>query len=199
MIHITKHSKDRKMESMQSINVNPLTNRFCISSHKNDMICKKCYAINQVKMYGGMVKPLQSNSDILSTYNLKISDVPVINAQVFRFNSFGELINETHYKNLIMIARLNPDTIFSLWTKRFKIVQKAQSKIAKPDNLILIHSSYKVNKEEELPDGFDKVFTVYDRWYASVHDVVINCQERCNECRICYSKSTTNSIHELIK
>jgi len=200
MIHITKHSKDRKMDNMQSINTNGLTNKFCIASSKKDMVCKSCYSNRQLKFYGNMIKPLQNNSDILSTTTLKFEDVPVINAQVFRFNSFGELINELHFRNLNFIASANPNATFALWTKRFKIVNKYYTKHPKPDNLILIHSSYKLNNRDMMPSiWYDKVFTVYDRWYASVNDIVINCQERCNECRICYTKNNIVSINELKK
>jgi len=201
MIHITNHAKDRKMENMQSINTNPLTNKFCIASSKKDMVCKKCYARRQMSMYNNMVKPLQSNSELLSQFKLKTSDVPIINAQIFRFNSFGELINELHFKNLCIIAYLNPETTFSLWTKCYKIVQKYfdYGRGNKPENLILIHSSYVINKEEPLPKWFDKVFTVYDRCYASVNEIPINCHSKCNECRMCYTKNTNSFLRELIK
>lgn len=197
MIHITKHRDGRKMEGMQSINTNSLTNKFCISSAKKDMICKSCYGNRQLKYYGNMVKPLQANSELLSGYKLREDDIPVINANIFRFNSFGELINETHFRNLNMIAFRNPETTFALWTKRVRIVHNYYSKYSKPDNLILVQSSYKVNHEDEMHQYFDKVFTVYNKWYASSYGIVINCHSRCNDCRLCYSKATTESIKEI--
>lgn len=198
MIHITKHREGRKMEGIQSINTNSLTNRFCIASAKKDMICKSCYGNRQLKFYTSMVKPLQENNILLSNFKLKSEDIPAINANIFRFNAFGELINETHFRNLDMIALCNPDTMFALWTKQYKIVQRYYlTKGHKPNNLILIHSSYQVNKEEPLPEWFDKVFTVYDRWYASANEIIINCGRNCNDCRICYSKNTTSSVKEI--
>jgi len=199
MIHITNHSKDRKMENMQSINTNPLTNKFCISSAKKNRVCKKCYAIRQIGMYSNMVKPLQNNSDILSTKRLNTHDVPIINAIIFRFNSFGELINKQHLENLFLIAYYNPKTMFTLWTKRTTLVQKYVAKYGKPDNIILIHSSYEINKKEELPDYFDKVFTVYDKWYVSGRDLKINCFRHCIDCKLCYTKNSIVHIDELIK
>lgn len=195
MIHITKHTDGRKMEGMQSINTNSLTNKFCISSSKKDMICKSCYGNRQLRMYDNMKEALQRNSILLSTTELK--EAPYINANAFRFNSFGELINMTHFKNLCFIASENPGTTFTLWTKRFKLVQSCFNKNSKPDNLILIHSSYRVNHKEELPEGFDKVFTVYDKWFASANNITINCHSRCIECRLCYTKNITDSIREI--
>lgn len=197
MIHITKHQDGRKMEGMQSISTNSLSNKFCISSAKKDMICKSCYGNRQLKYYTRIIKPLQGNSDLLSQTRLEFKDIPVINANIFRFNAFGELINELHFRNLNMIAFSNRDTTFALWSKRFKIVDKYYKKHSRPDNLILIQSSYKVNYEDELQEHFNKVFTVYDRWYASANDVVINCHSKCNTCRLCYTKETTSSIKEI--
>jgi len=197
MIHITKHRDGRKMEGIQSISTNSLSNRFCISSAKKDMICKSCYGNRQLKYYTNMVKPLQGNSDLLSQTRLQFKDIPVINANVFRFNAFGELINELHFRNLNMIAFSSPNTSFALWTKRFKIVDKYYKEHSRPDNLILIQSSYKVNHEDERQPYFNKVFTVYDKWYASINEIVINCNSKCNDCRLCYTKVTTTSIKEL--
>lgn len=195
MIHITKHTEGRKMEGMQSINTNSLTNKFCISSAKKDMICKSCYSNRQLRMYDNMKEALQRNSILLSTTELK--EAPFINANIFRFNSFGELINMTHFRNLCFIASKNPGTTFALWTKRFKLIQSYFTKNSKPDNLLLVHSSYRVNHKEELPEGFDKVFTVYDRWYASVNEVIINCQSHCSTCQLCYTRNNVHSINEL--
>jgi hypothetical protein len=199
-IHITKHSDNQKMESMFSINSNTLSNTFCQAQRKTDSICKSCYAFNQLTMYENNIPPLQNNSNMLSTGILKENELPFLNHSIFRFNSFGELINLNHLHNLVQIAKKNKNTVFTLWTKRKNLIEKYFADEKKPKNLILIFSSYKLNQIEILPDFFDKVFTVFTAKYAIENKVNINCgNKKCINCRLCYSHNKIKNVNEVLK
>lgn len=197
MIHITHGTG--KMRDIPSINTNSLNNPFCQEQRrKKDLVCSKCYGTRLLRYRLKLHEKLDMNSELLSQTRLKLSEVPVLNYLYIRFNSFGELINERHYENLLLICDGAPNTTFALWTKRYEIV----SKYPKPANLILIYSEPKLNPTAQFYDAvvkkwpaFDKVFMVYAPHFADATNVQINCQRACIDCLHCYTK--TNRIKEI--
>lgn len=176
-------------------------------------ICVKCYAAAMLKRYGSLNQKLERNAALLATLELKDSDIPFINCAFFRFEAFGDLINELHVQNFFTIARNNPHCTFTLWTKNPWLIRGAiEAGAVKPSNLIIILSSLYTNvnaldmKYAVIDDFVDKVFTVYDKEHAA--DVTINCGGRkCAECRRCYTKHNADAmtvdgieiINELLK
>jgi hypothetical protein len=70
----------------------------------------------------------------------------------------------------------------------------------KPDNLLLIYSSPKVNRIAKRPAKFNKVFTVFTSQHADKHNIKINCIGRCVDCLICYNpENTIRNIQEIEK
>jgi hypothetical protein len=192
-VHITQGSG--KMAGIQSINTPTTTNKFCQSMQKTDSVCKSCYAQRYEKLRPNIVQAFRRNT-FLSERELLPQEIPAINEQIARFASYGELINMMHFINMIRIALANRQTIFTLWTKRPKIVQIVLKLLGKPDNLILIYSSPVVGVPSKLPKGFDKVFTAFAKGSDTTD---INCHGACNSCRLCYSHNDTTHIHEIIK
>jgi hypothetical protein len=192
-VHITQGKG--KMTGIQSINTPTSTNPFCQSMQKTDSVCKSCYAQRYEKLRPNVVTAFERNK-FLSERPLQPEELPAINEQIARFASYGELINMMHFINLLRIALANPRTIFTLWTKRPKIVQRVLKLMGKPDNLILIYSSPIVGKVSALPKGFDKVFTAFAKGTDTTD---INCHGACNSCRLCYSHNDTTFINEIIK
>ena len=199
MLHVTKKHTG-KMNGMISLSTSTRDNPFCQSMQKTDAICKKCFAKNCERMYGDRKMPLEErvvqswkkNGDILSTEkNVSL----LVNASYFRFHSFGELINKQHALNFFSICRQNPDTNFALWTKRPNLVEVER----KPANMILIYSSPKINVVSELPEGFDKVFTVFETKYINDNNININCENSCISCRKCYTHNDITFINERMK
>jgi len=183
-----------KMEGMISLNTSSLNNKFCIAMAKKDLICSKCYSNQMLKMYKNADAAFQHNGRLLSEG--KLEDLPRFNAAFVRFNAFGELINDSHMYNLIKICEHNPNTTFTLWTKKKGIVIKMLGQYGKPKNLLLVYSSEEVGVRELLPLYFDKVFTVYGK----VSKIDINCgDKKCFDCRLCYTKNRTIYIKERIK
>ena len=203
MLHITNHSPSHKLAGFQSLNTSTLSNEFCIKMMKKQelktdisIICQECYAALMQKRYKNLDIAISKNGPILSDGPLPIRYIPIINARAFRFHSLGELINLQHLENYATIAAYNPDTFFTLWTKRKDIVNayfKADN--IKPDNLSFIYSSSVIGKIEKLPRHFDKVFTAHYKNTAAT----INCHSKCIDCMSCYSKNDVIYINEIKK
>jgi hypothetical protein len=157
-LHISKGAF--KLEMINSINTNTLTNDYCIKQKtKEDIICFKCYSFTTLNFRKTMVNVLQKNSNLLSTSIIEWDNLPRIFDLYFRFSSHGELINDIHIENFNNICLKNPKTNFTLWTKRFDIVKKFYDNNDKPSNLILIYSNPKLDKPlNKLPKYFDKTF-----------------------------------------
>lgn len=192
-VHITQGRG--KMTGIQSINTPTSTNPFCQSMQKTDSVCKSCYAQRYEKLRPHIVTAFERNL-FLSERELLPLEIPTISDDIARFASYGELINMMHFINLLRIALANPRTVFTLWTKRYRIVQRVLKHMDKPDNLILIYSSPVLGKVSALPKGFDKVFTVFAKGSDTTD---INCHGACNDCRLCYSHNNTTLINEIIK
>lgn len=196
-----------KMKGINSIGTSCAENPFCIERRKNgDSVCSHCYAATYMKMRKSLQKHLAENANILTTRLLKENEIPVTNAQIFRFESFGDLYNTTHLANYVLICERNPFTKFGLWTKNTWVLDELFNKngIKKPDNLSIVVSSPMLNKEIELDKEkfwfVDHVFTVYDKQFIAKHNVNVNCGSRdCLGCQRCYHRDTDYHVREKLK
>jgi len=140
---------------------------------------------------------LDTNGKLLSSELLPDRQLPVIMDKAFRFHSLGELINNTHLLNFMRIAEHNPDTTFTLWSKRKDVVANVLSEYPKPKNLILIYSTTALNlADPEKPPFFDKTFTVHVK---GENTDLLNCSGKCQDCMVCYTDSNVTDIHERLK
>lgn len=196
-----------KMTGINSIGTSCANNPWCIKRRENeDSVCSKCYASTYMKMRKALKKRLEDNAEILTNRLLKDREIPVTNAAVFRFESFGDLYNVTHLANYVFICERNPYTRFGLWTKNTWILNELfnECKIKKPDNLSIIVSSPKLNEVMEIDKEkywfVDHVFTVYDKNFIKTNDVNINCGARdCLGCQRCYYRDTEFYVNEKLK
>lgn len=194
-----------KMHGMQSISTSCLCNENCQKRAKDpNSICSHCYAERQLSYQKNTADKMERNSVVLSSHLLTKEELPIINASFFRFEAFGDLMNETHLLNYIKIAKANPYTHFALWTKNVWFLDNVFNKqgVKKPKNLVIVASSPVVNVELKLPEKYDKIvdkiFTVYDKKTAKTVD--INCGARnCLACHRCYLKNTDKQIREILK
>lgn len=194
-VHITTHGG--KMKNIQSISTSSTHNPFCQKMAKcADNICSKCFSNRYEGLRPTMVKALQRNASLLSERVLSEDELPVLNAQIFRFQAFGDLLNVNHAINLLNIAKKNPGTFFGIWTKRANVMQMAINKVGRTDNMNLIYSAPKIGVEPKVPKYFDKTFTVHPKGSSAG----INCgAKNCDGCRICYTKNDVVSINETLK
>lgn len=201
-----------KMLGMQSLSTSCRTNPGCLRNSKiPGSICEKCYAQTMLQMYKDLDAKTERNTEVLTKEILDMADLPVINCQIFRFESFGDIHNEIHLQNYINIAIKNPGCMFTLWTKNYSVALNYFKTHDCPENFTLIISSLFINKKQDLTPfkklgkfrkGQLKVFTVYDYDYIRLHhdDININCGSRlCMGCQLCYRKNEVEEINEILK
>ena len=201
-LHITVNHTG-KMKGMASLStlcqINPNCKRY---AQIPGSICQKCYAMRQTKCYKSMQPCLARNTELLTTSVLPTEKLPLLNNCYFRFEAFGDLVNETQLINYFNICKKNPDTHFALWTKNPHIVKNVVESVKKPKNLQIILSSLFINTEvniEKMP-YIDKVFTVYDQATIDKEGIEINCgAKNCLKCHKCYKANTTKIINEKLK
>jgi len=173
-----------KLVKIPAINTNTLTNEFCQKMHTSSpqCICTGCYSWAMLEGSRKNCAPAWEKNSILLKSNI-LKEIPQFNTLYFRFDGHGELINETHFINYLLITEHNPKTTFSLFTKRHKLVKKVLETRKKPQNLILVYSNPLVDRiTDKIPYYFDKVFNTTTE--KSTRD---NCTGRkCIECLACY-------------
>ena len=206
-------SKDRKikisvmsgkLKGLGGINTNPLKNKWCMRKAQKRSICNECYSKKMLKTFRkNCVPAFNNNSKILSTKLLFEKDLPKsIKYRLMRFNAHGELINYLHLLNLVTICNKYPTTIFSLFTKQPKYINKyVKNNCPLPSNLVLVYSTDTINCEKPVvPKHFHKCFSVYtEEWLARHKKVKINCIKSCYDCKLCYSFNRTKFVSEKIK
>lgn len=210
-----------KMEGMQSLSTSVLNNvncqrriHSCIAcSDGTEMICKKCFADNLMKVRKNMRFKYAFNYAVLNYHLFSVEEMPLINALIFRFESFGDLGSIIQAENYIRLAKKNSDVHFTIWTKNPWILYNAINVYEngkKPKNLTVVYSSPFINKPQlsalnvyKLKNGkpmIDKVFTVYTADYALEHNVKINCgNKKCLACKACYLNKKVQVINEIVK
>ena len=191
-LHISKMSG--KLAGIPAYNTNTTSNEFCIRQKDTDTICGKCYSHRMLATYRKSCIPAFERNSVAFAELIDWADLPVINAAFVRFNGHGELINSNHYQNIIRLAKKNPHTTFTLWTKRASLVRNGG---AVPDNLILVFSNPTIDNVISVPRGFHKVFNNVSKDSSESQ----NCTGRkCLDCLACYRKdSNINVIIEAIK
>lgn len=200
-LHITTNHSG-KMKGMMSLSTSCKTNPYCEQHSKVEgSICQKCYAQRQMKMYKNMSECFDRNAEILTKEILKEEDLPLLNVLYFRFESFGDIMNETQVINYFNICKKNPEVHFALWTKNPHLIANVADQ--KPDNLVILASSLYINKPLDWRGTFsfvDKIFTVYDKETIEKEGIDINCGARnCLQCHKCYQHNEIKYINERLK
>ena len=185
-----------KLESFKAINTNTSTNPFCIkmNSAKKTTICSVCYSHSMLNTYRKNMAPaLQRNSDLLSSRPLEEGEIPKVLEAFIRIHAHGELINQQHLANYVVIARSNPHCIFALWTKRKDIIKKYFREHDKPANLILIYSNPNIGTIlDGLPEYFDRTFNNVPEEQDIERQ---NCAgQKCKNCMLCYTPNNGVSV-----
>ena len=197
-----------KMEGMTVITTAMCNNPNCAKlSQINGAICQQCYSKIGLAWKKNVRESYIRNGEILSSGIIPKRELPFVNAQYCRFESHGDLINETHLENYLRICKHNPSTKFSLWTKMYKLCYKYFSTHKPPKNFTLIISSLMMNQPmTKMLERFKelgvrtRLFTVYDKEYIAEHpEVKINCGgNHCLSCLRCY-KGRNEIVNELLK
>lgn len=192
-----------KMEGVTCLSSSCLCNPYCAARRDNpDMVCAHCFAAGTVSRYAALNQNMMHNTEVLTSTLFSVEDFPVINAAIFRLESFGDLVNSTQARNYIRLAKRNPYVRFALWTKNPGILAQAVAIEGKPDNLVCILSSAYLDKPCDASRWWfvDKTFTVYRPDTIESQSISINCGSRsCLTCQRCYHKDTDSDIREALK
>ena len=191
-----------KMAGVNCLSTSNLVNPYCIARKKNpEMICSKRYADSTCKRYHALQENMLKNTVILTTKLFEVEELPNVNADIFRFEAFGDLINATQCRNYFRLCKANPETRFALWTKNPGIVAQAiRQGESKPANLVILLSSAIIGERADAGKFpfIDKTFTVYRK--NEMPPEMINCGARCcATCQRCYHKETESDIREYLK
>ena len=191
-IYFTKHHRG-KMSGMWSLNTSCACNPHCVKQQGcKGSVCEACYVPDIMKQFPKGAKRWEENTKSLNENIIPVEAWPYIKKDIFRLESFGDLQSVLQAIHYINFATANPQTTFALWTKHPHYLKRAfDAGYKKPENLIIIFSSFWLNKASVPPyDFINKIFTAYDREIAEQNEIDINCGARnCNTCRRCYSKN----------
>lgn len=194
-----------KMAGMQSLSTSCLENPYCRAYAKDpNKICSKCYAERQMGYQTSMKGCFAKNTEILTTHRLTWDEIPLINACMFRFESFGDIQNVLQVINYFNICHKNPNVNFALWTKNPAFIDMAINLYyeEKPKNLQIVMSSHFINVKANISKFpfVDKVFTVCTKEYAEANGIEINCGSNlCLSCGKCYFDNGIVELYELVK
>jgi len=187
-----------KLKGLRAVNTNTLTNPYCNVMRNVEtpsVICKICYSGAMLEgSRKNCVPSFERNSEWLSSKAQY--DFPTTNDAWFRLHGHGELINIQHLDNLNSFVLSNPQTTFTLWTKRKDYIKTFYNKVEKPSNLLLVFSNPVVDRvRTSLPPYFDKVFN-----NVTGENPLENCTgKKCLDCKLCYTKNDTTVIVEKSK
>ena len=195
MIHVSKMTG--KLEGFKAVNFNPLTTRFCNRMGQTPgTVCQHCYSRKMIKTY-------RQSCAKLFTRNAELMDGVVLDqciprfqpGESVRFLAHGDMDTTAQFMSFCEICRVNPETHFTMWTKRTDIIALLQHEI--PPNLTLIQSSTHVNRPDQKAPGFHAVFTVYD----AEHELPKGTQhcngQKCRDCMHCYRGAPTDISERL--
>lgn len=192
-----------KMSGIPSISTSCLVNPICQKRMKDgESICAHCFAEATLSRYKAAGQNAESNYHLLTESVLPLEMLPVFcNVALVRIESFGDVANVTQAINYANICKVNPSVHFAWWSKNMSIIKKAFDIVGKPQNVIMVESSEKLNVAKAPSTEYvDKVFTVYDAKTIESENININCGARCcATCRRCYSAETEKVVSEKLK
>jgi hypothetical protein len=184
-VHVSKMSG--KLKGFQAVNLNPLVNEFCQRmATMEGTICSKCYSQKMLKTFRASCVEQFTNNSVTMASPLADWQIPrFMPGSYIRFLSHGELENRQQAENFCLIAQANPESNFSIWTKR-PVLLPAEV----PDNLIVIQSSLMLNSQAVQAKGVDFTFTVFESEDSFPKNTVhIKCAgQSCTECMYCYRR-----------
>ena len=206
-IHVSDYMSG-KLENVVAISTACTCNALCKKYMQDpNKICASCYADAILEMKKGgrganLRKAVEMNYQLLTTEVIPVELIPIFpNINFVRIEAFGDVANVTQAINYTNIAKMNPNVTFAWWSKNLNFLEKAFEECGgKPSNIIVVQSSFYVNQQDQKHRIADKVFTVYTKEYAEVHNIEINCGARhCATCLRCYKFNDVVYINELLK
>lgn len=207
-IHVTIHSKDTKMENIQSIGTSAKDNPICQKRRKVcGGICAKCYAERMLNVRTNLEEHLENNMKELTDHLLTEEEAKavIISSVIARIESFGDVCKVIQARNYLRIIKAHPEIQFGIWSKNDGIWYVAFKAEGKPKNCTYVHSSMNINEIDVIAPFMkqyvDHVFTTWDaKHYAQFVGGPTDCAGiRCFTCRKCYKTGTSYYINEKVR
>jgi len=197
----SSHNMSGKLEGVAAFSMwHPRAVKFCQAMGRSpERICAYCYFARAMILFRSSVAQKVIKCAFFHERGNLIQPVR-LRKQLLRFNSFGELSSESEVEWFFDCADRQQHMPAALYTKRPEIVQRVLKYRECPDNLVLIYSwpwigEYKEPTERDIPQGFHKIFAVYENYSDR-----INCGQRiCVNCQLCYHRKGEKIIRELEK
>lgn len=151
------------------------------------IICGRCYDAKQEEYRTAVKNRHMLNLRIMSTVEFTIEELETIRVfGICRINSSGDIENEVHARNMVRYAYACKGTPVALWAKNTPAVETAMDQLGKPENLVYIASSIRIDKPGQLPKYADYTFTVYSS-KEKVQEALARGAGECNgkKCKAC--------------
>jgi len=198
MISVSKMSG--KLAGFKAINFSALDNPFCERmSQIEGTVCASCYSRRMLLTFRKRAREGWKQNSILMSDDLEDWQLPRFEPESYvRLLSHGELDNLTQLYNFQKIALLNPETHFTMWTKRVDLIEKADF-LEPASNLRIIASSPYIGIKAEVDHSrIDGVFTVYQK--GEVPEDSFHCAgKKCATCMHCYTSRLFSHIGEELR
>lgn len=169
---------NRKMGEIPSVSLPA-----CVTCNPEAPCFNGCYAAKIERIYKTAAAAYQRNLDILqynpAGYWLQVKEAATT-SKYFRYHVSGDIPDMDYFLNMLLLARLIPDTKFLAFTKQYNIVNEyLDGGGSIPENLKIIFSnwgSWKCNNPYNLPqcEVIFKDNKPADNWKI--------CGGNCTEC-----------------
>lgn len=171
---------NKKMGAIPSVSLPPI-----ITCPAGAPCAKKCYAAKLCRIYPTVKNAYQNNLDILNDdwreYWRQVRDAVSV-TKYFRFHVAGDIPNAAYFKEMVITARMYPDTQILVFTKQYDIVNHYIDVFGYliPDNLHIILSEWGDGWAVPNPHGLPTSAVIFkgelprDDWKI--------CGGNCTEC-----------------
>lgn len=159
-----------------------------------DTICAKCYAHKGRYVFTYVKAALYNRLRSLTDSRWVDAMVTLIsNKKYFRWHDSGDIQNLDHFKKILEVVKLTPNTLHWLPTREFTIVSNYfnDGGIC-PENIAIRLSSMKV--DGPAPVAMARKYNLLTCTVGSTsHTCPASLQgNKCNDCRTCWDKSVFN-------
>jgi hypothetical protein len=159
--------------------------------------CHSCYAMSGTYRFASVQAKLEERYRGLFHPLWAPAMVFLINYycdRFFRLFDSGDLMGESHLRNILTVARHTPDVSIWLPTREYQVVRTCAQEI--PPNLTVRLSAHQVDAEP--PSWWATTSTVMSAQEAAEGVCPARDQDNhCHECRACWNGSVANVAYRL--
>lgn len=212
-VYNVAYHESGKIEGIFSLDSTATNCSFCVKMRKFAadhpelrIICSECYDYKQEQFKINSLARHTLNLMIMESVDFSIEELAILESGLFvRVNSSGDSSNDTYARNMIRYAYAHKESHIAIWTKNTITYIRACDLLGKPENVVLIQSSMRIDAAAIPAKYFDYAFTVYfdeSKVQAAIANGAAECNgKKCKACGYkCYCKAWNGSnIAELLR